>query len=388
MGFVPFAFSVNHFINSVGADAGFASIIGLAILILLYFAQARETASLRAQAHDAAGRIGELEARLAQLARSQGATAATAQAQAAASRAVAVAGAGPISASRGPAQQVFAGAPVAPAGVAAPPLAAATKLIPTPVPAAVAFAPSQAPDAAPGGVAPGPATVAGGAGVGAGGGSNGSSHQPPLGTRPVAAPAAMQAPPPRIQGRPGSTIPPGRRSVPPPRGRATQRTGRSRLGLVVLLGAMAAIAVVAVVLLLTGGGGKATSTSASTPTTNALNRRRIARRASVNPATVTVAVLNGTASTGLAHTVSQNLVSLGYKQGAVQTATDQTHATTVVAYLPGFKQDALAVANSLKLSPASVAPVDQAAQAVACPGPGACTADVIATVGADLAANQ
>ena len=33
--------------RSVGADAGFAAIIGLAILVLLYFAQARETANLR-----------------------------------------------------------------------------------------------------------------------------------------------------------------------------------------------------------------------------------------------------------------------------------------------------------------------------------------------------
>ena len=40
---IPFAFSVHHFITTVGADAGFAAIIGLAILVLLYFAQARET---------------------------------------------------------------------------------------------------------------------------------------------------------------------------------------------------------------------------------------------------------------------------------------------------------------------------------------------------------
>src|SRR5205814_456222 len=50
MGPIPFAFSVHHFINSVGADAGFASLIGLAILVLLYFSQARETAALREQA--------------------------------------------------------------------------------------------------------------------------------------------------------------------------------------------------------------------------------------------------------------------------------------------------------------------------------------------------
>src|SRR5437588_9790680 len=66
---VPFAFSVHHFISSVGADAGFAAIIGLAILVLLYFAQARETASLREQAYEAAQRIQQLENRIVQLGR-------------------------------------------------------------------------------------------------------------------------------------------------------------------------------------------------------------------------------------------------------------------------------------------------------------------------------
>src|SRR4030081_2264974 len=69
MGSVPFAFSVHSFANSVGADAGFAAIIGLAILVLLYFAQARETAGLREQAYESAQRVDQLEARLSQLAR-------------------------------------------------------------------------------------------------------------------------------------------------------------------------------------------------------------------------------------------------------------------------------------------------------------------------------
>ena len=64
MASIPFAFSVHHFINSVGAYAGFAAIIGLAILVLLYFAQARETSSLREQAYEAAQRIAQLENRL------------------------------------------------------------------------------------------------------------------------------------------------------------------------------------------------------------------------------------------------------------------------------------------------------------------------------------
>src|ERR1700730_18558478 len=65
MGHLPFAFSVHHFISSVGADAGFASIIGLAILVLLYFAQARETASLRQQGGQGGERVAQLESRLA-----------------------------------------------------------------------------------------------------------------------------------------------------------------------------------------------------------------------------------------------------------------------------------------------------------------------------------
>src|SRR5690349_7396008 len=71
MGSIPFAFSVHHFINSVGADAGFAAIIGLAILILLYFAHARETASLREQVYEWAQRVQQLEARITQLSRQQ-----------------------------------------------------------------------------------------------------------------------------------------------------------------------------------------------------------------------------------------------------------------------------------------------------------------------------
>src|SRR5438067_10722912 len=68
---VPFAFSVHHFISSVGADAGFAAIVGLAILVLLYFAQARETSSLRDQSVAASARVAELEQRLAQLGSSE-----------------------------------------------------------------------------------------------------------------------------------------------------------------------------------------------------------------------------------------------------------------------------------------------------------------------------
>src|ERR1700683_4304307 len=74
MALEPYALSVHHFISSVGADAGFASIIGLAVLVLLYFAQARETSSLREQAELSAQRVAQLESRLAQAAAVQSAS--------------------------------------------------------------------------------------------------------------------------------------------------------------------------------------------------------------------------------------------------------------------------------------------------------------------------
>ncbi|HET9105074.1 MAG TPA: hypothetical protein VFN55_17115, partial [Solirubrobacteraceae bacterium] len=84
------ALSVSHFINSVGAKAGFAAIIGLALVVLLFFAQMRETARLREDAEDAAAQVAQLEQRLATLARgvaassqTQGGPAQSAPAQAA-----------------------------------------------------------------------------------------------------------------------------------------------------------------------------------------------------------------------------------------------------------------------------------------------------------------
>jgi hypothetical protein len=145
MAHIPFAFSVSHFINSVGADAGFASIIGLAILVLLYFAQARETSTLRNRADDAEQRAGALESRLAQVSRAQSPQTQPVVAQRpAAARplvnpvpGVQVAPAGSPAVAGATASAVAATAlPGAPAGVGAPALTSATRLIPLPAVAA------------------------------------------------------------------------------------------------------------------------------------------------------------------------------------------------------------------------------------------------------------
>jgi hypothetical protein len=160
------------------------------------------------------------------------------------------------------------------------------------------------------------------------------------------------------------------------------RQARRRLALAV--GALLAVGVIAVLVIVTsvGGGGHATSSASSN--SNAPTPQHPKHAAAAAPATVTVAVLNGTATSGLAHQVATRLHSAGYKQGTIATASDQTRTATVVAFMPGHRRDALSVAGALKLGSASVQPVDASTQAVACPPPAACGAAVVVTVGSDL----
>jgi hypothetical protein len=146
------------------------------------------------------------------------------------------------------------------------------------------------------------------------------------------------------------------------------------------------VAVVVVVVILTSGSGSSgNSSSASVHPANAsAQRARSGRALAVNPAGVTVAVLNGTSTSNLAHNVGQQLGRAGFKEGSIATAVDQTQTATVVGYLPGHRAAALLVAKSLKLGSASVQPVDQSNRTVACPG-SSCTAKVVVTVGSDLA---
>jgi hypothetical protein len=365
---LPLALSVHHFVSSVGAEAGFAAIIGLAILVLLYFAQARETANLREQAYESAQRVAQLEARLTSLARQQPAVAAR-PASVAASRGLAPA--------RAPA---FAGAtafaPAPPAGVAAPALAAATKLIPStpiappepePEPAAAEAQPSDLTEL--GGLPP--ATVAGGNG-------NGVSSPPHVSPPPPVTPPPARAGRAAQVGRRPITPPP--LSGPPPRRRTGLRIAMAVVAVLVVAG------IVVVLLKATSSGGSPSSSTNASVTNNATTTARRKRAVAVSPSAVTVAVLNGTASNGLAGRISNQLTGAGYKQGRVATASDQTRTATIIAYLPGDKRDALAVAQSLKLGPASVQPIDPSTQAVACPGSTTCTSQVVVTVGTDLTA--
>jgi LytR cell envelope-related transcriptional attenuator len=152
----------------------------------------------------------------------------------------------------------------------------------------------------------------------------------------------------------------------------------------VLVGLVIAVVVVALVLVTSSSSSSTRSASGHNATSGA---RQVTSAAVLSPSSVTVALLNGTATSGLASRVSQRLVGAGYKKGMVGNAADETHTSTVVAYTPGNERGALAIAKSLGLSNASVQPVDQATLQIACPPPSSCTANVVVTIGADLASN-
>jgi hypothetical protein len=456
---IPFAsLSVHGLVNSVGTDVAFAAIIGLAILVLLYFAQARETATLRERLDNAAQWIDALESRLTQLQRNQ--------AQAAARPPQAAPAAAPAGASllRRPGQQAaprpgLAPAPAgasagtsrpmhgpligAPAGMAGPALAAATHLIPLPgagagepapapagngeeetsVGAPVVAAPAVAQTAAPGSAAviesspagddtilavPAPATAA----ALANGQGSGGVAAPPA-PRPAFAPARPADAP--TAGRPargtartggdGGSGPSaaaltsrsgGSRPLPPLRTTAPSQPSRARRLVPILIGLAVVAAIVVALLIITHNNSNSTTVHKSRAVSA---RGKHGKGVAVVPSTVTVAVLNGTGVTNLAHDVASRLGTDGYLKGTIATAADQTHSSTIVAYLPGHRAEARAVAAVLNLKSSSVQSVNQQAMGVACPGASsatttssssttsssACSADVVVTVGSDLA---
>ncbi len=397
---MPLALSVHNFISSVGADVGFASIIGLAILTLLYFAHARETANIRREADELSQRLAQAESRIAVLSRQPtpapapstvvGASQAAQPARAAAS---------PIRAVR----PAAVAAPGAPAGVGAPALAAATRVVPVPSPPSEqdgeqpdVGAPAEPAVAAAAGsalephgeevlagavaasaavrerpVGPSPATAAGSANGG--------------GNRTAAPVGARQAPPrQRPPTRPGAPSGQARRAAPPPRPPGRRERGGTGRRFAFLIGGLIVAGAIAVLVIVTQSGGSTNSSARQASTSNAPGPAHHKAAPVFKPSSVTVAVLNGTATNELAHHVATKLTGAGYKQGTVATASNQAVTATVIAYLPGNRNDALHVATALKLGPTAVQPIDQTTQSVACPPPSSCTANVVVTVGQDL----
>jgi hypothetical protein len=164
-----------------------------------------------------------------------------------------------------------------------------------------------------------------------------------------------------------------------------ERSRATRIALALLIVAVIAGAAVAVILLTQDKSTPAHTNAASSQSTAA---SRTPAATVVNPATVTVSVLNGTTTNGFAGKTANQLAVAGFRKGTVATANAQTNLKTVVYYLPGHETAGLAVARKLGLTAGAVRLIDQTTRNVAfnsCKTP-PCTADVVVLLGADLAA--
>jgi LytR cell envelope-related transcriptional attenuator len=393
----PYALSVHHFVSQVGDYVGFAAIVAVAIMILLLFAHARETAELRRRAEFAEDELALLHEQVEWLHDAQqpggvspgavtpvgGAAGASRMpgtvvappasatdgggGRSAGVGAGAVAGAAALAASAGTSSATSAGtvAPVpapasaarrrsvvfgAPVGVGAPALSSATKLIPPTDEELRAVAAAAAEPAAHAESA-NTATEAG-----AGAGRQGAVAAPPAPPPATAAGAGGNGKPPRRAGiaadpaasgggRPGypAAVTSPRRNY----GSGEERSGRRRVrpALIAAMALLVAAIVVVAVLVLDGGSSNKNNSQAAANQTSTAQAKVKAKNAAktkakgatvkINPQTVTVAVLNGTTTANLAAAVSDKLSNQGFQQGATGNAAIQTMASTIVGYLPG-----------------------------------------------------
>ncbi len=96
---------------------------------------------------------------------------------------------------------------------------------------------------------------------------------------------------------------------------------------------------------------------------------------SVDPSQVTVAVLNGTTTSGLAADLGKAVEAEGYRVGTVTNGADQARAESVVLFAPGARREAQDVARSLSIGQRE--PIDAASQELAG------DASVVVVTGAD-----
>jgi hypothetical protein len=399
------ALSVTDKIEQYGAYAGFAAVLGLAILSLLYFAQARELKRLREWAGRAPERAAELEARVQAEAQKRVAAQPVAQPQPAQQPRPAAAPATPAA----QAQQAGAGAAAGTAGAAG--VAAATA-----AGAAAKAAPAQAGAATATPDKPGtpPATTVQPAAAPANGGAPAKEGEkapapgdqqpkpaaPGAAPKPAVAPAAVAAtaagaatasPP---QARPGQPLrmPSSSATVPPRAGGPARAAtdgdgdgnGRGTRTVLAIVGGVAAVLVAGIVIAtqVLGGGGDSgkpqANTIASTPASSGTSTTAGSTSTPVDRANTTVAVLNGTTVPGLARGVANKVQQAKFKIGNVTNAADQSRSATLVEYAAGKRREALLVARTIGVGPDAVQQLQAGTKIIAGE-----EAQVVVTVGAD-----
>lgn len=380
MSAVVIAASAADTIVQLGAYAGFASIIGLAVMSLLYFAQAREVKRLR----DWAGRAPERDAGIA--ARMQPdaqrrvvatpmapATPAAQQAEAARTAAAAALYAKvpppppPPAPLVGPPGQLAR--PVTTPG-AMPGTLPAQAVVPTatPVPGTVPGVtppPAQAPGTVPGALTP---AAAAGATVTPSAVANGAGGQDTH-ESDAARPEPLLAPalPNNFDGADDGGFSAGRMGA--------------------IIGAAVGAVLVAIVLMVALTGEDTPSrpnelgvvtqpAAASPPSSGASTDTTATSPPAVDRRGTRIAVLNGTTQTGLARAVADQVEKARFTIAATATNADQAVPTTTVSYRDGNQRAAQIVAQVIGVGSDSVQPVDANSTAAA-------DADVVVIVGAD-----
>jgi hypothetical protein len=162
-----------------------------------------------------------------------------------------------------------------------------------------------------------------------------------------------------------------------------------------IVGGVVVVVVALVLVLSSGSGGKSTGQGSSsgqsaangaagtTGTTSshkhAGSHKSESSAPAASPASTSVAVLNGTNTTGLAHGLAKDLQQSGYSQATALNGTPPgSHSVTLVEYTSGHRADAQGVASALSV--AQVQPMETAVSALAG------SAIVVVLAGADKAA--
>jgi hypothetical protein len=307
-------------IQEIGSYAGFAAVLGLAVLSALYFSQARDVKRLREWAGRAPERDAEARSRVAAATNLRQTPAAQAQQAQAAYPAAANQGAAAASGNSG------AKSPAAPAeaGVAAGAAAAAS----------------------------------GGSAAGGGGAPRGG----------VASPAR----PSRVSAQ---------TSILKPQDAPRERWYRTPRYVALIVAGMlvvgGGIAVGALQLLGNDDSGSPSSAANESAERGPSVEPEQTPAAPLNPAEITVTVLNATASQGLANQFGDQAEAQGFTRGSVGNYEGQQRAESVVMYKPGHARDARLVRRKFEIS--AIEPEDDVARKAAP------NADVIVVIGADKA---
>jgi LytR cell envelope-related transcriptional attenuator len=358
---VLLAFSLQDQVEKYGAYVGIASFFGLAVLSLLYFAQAREVRRLR----DWAGRSPERALELEERVIAQADTVRRVPQPQPAPVPVPAAAVATNGGHKLKPEQVAALAFARAAGVAEPPHPPTAAPAAVPQPAAVAVEASPTEVGAPVPPASEPATPPPANGNGHGHGDVPAPVTPAGRANPRPAAPLRQTPPPR---RPAPA--PGRRAAsgPPPR----RESSTGPLIAMLLAGVIAIGLVVFAGIQLLGGNSDnppASTGSAKNPIV-APDETATPENGSDKPKPtptpardqVSVMILNGTTETGLAANQKDKLITAGYSNEKTQAGNGTPGATTsVVMYADGARAQARDVGRVLDIS--DVKPIDAATQA-------------------------